>query len=288
MDQAVSPQTATPNLYSGVFDGYRALRLVEEQVAFGPRYYGADGHLAVQAWIAADLRSKDWSVTFQNDEIDGLPVTNILAERGTGKEDHWVLIGTHYDTRPISDSEQDESLSRTPVPGANDGASGVAVLLELARVLPKKENVQVTLAFFDAEDSGGIANFDWGMGSSAFVASNSENLPDQVIIVDMVGDADQQIYLEKNSNPFLAGEIWALAADLGVGTFYFEEKFAMIDDHTPFVSAGVPTALIIDFDYPAWHTTGDTMDKISAESLENVGKVLVKWLIQTDVNLQDD
>jgi Zn-dependent M28 family amino/carboxypeptidase len=143
--------------------------------------------------------------------------------------------------------------------------------------MPTFDHLDVQLVLFDAEDGGRINGGDWIVGSTYF-AEQMDHEPDAVIVVDMIGDADQAIYLEKNSDPFLAAEIWGTAEDLGVDTFIFEEKYSMLDDHTPFVSLGIPSVLLIDFDYPYWHTTADTLDKISSESLQNVGDVLLEWL----------
>jgi len=154
----------------------------------------------------------------------------------------------------------------------------VAVLLELARTLPE-ETQPVWLVFFDAEDNGNIEGWDWILGSRAF-AEEIPIEPRAVVIVDMIGDADLNIYLEKNSNIAIRTEIWSTAEALGYGDkFINEEKFSMLDDHTPFLEAGIPAVDIIDFDYPYWHTTQDTPDKVSAESLHAVGDTLYNWIV---------
>jgi len=186
-------------------------------------------------------------------------------------------LGAHYDCRIYADHDPDLSKRKQAVLGANDGASGVAVLLELARSIPK-ESASIWLVFFDAEDNGNIPGWDWILGSRAFV-EGYEIAPQAVVIVDMIGDADLNIYKEKNSNPELTAEIWAQAAELGYeDVFIPEEKWGMLDDHTPFLEAGIPAMDIIDFDYPYWHTTADTTDKISAQSLQAVGDTILGWL----------
>jgi Zn-dependent M28 family amino/carboxypeptidase len=178
-----------------------------------------------------------------------------------------------------ADNDPDPAQHTNPVPGANDGASGVAVLLELARSLPE-ETVPVWLVFFDAEDNGRIEGWDWILGSREFVANNPVQ-PRAAIIVDMIGDADLNIYQELNSNPELTDEIWAIASELGYESKFIPEyKHSMLDDHTPFVQAGIPAVDIIDFDYPYWHTVQDTPDKVSAESLDAVGETLFAWAMQ--------
>ena len=162
-----------------------------------------------------------------------------------------------------------------PVPGANDGASGVAVLLELARALDKtKLENEVWLVFFDAEDNGRLDGWQFIAGSSYFAQQLTEK-PAAVIIADMIGDADQQIYKEQNSTPWLVEQVWGIAKELGYeGYFLPTAKYSMLDDHTPFLRKGIPAVDLIDFDYPYWHTTEDTADKVSAASLARVGRVL--------------
>jgi Zn-dependent M28 family amino/carboxypeptidase len=163
--------------------------------------------------------------------------------------------------------------------GANDGASGVGVLLELARSLDRsKLNNEVWLAFFDAEDNGGLDGWEFIAGSQ-YMAQNLKTMPQAVIVVDMVGDADQQIYKERNSSPALQDRLWAIAAKLGYEKYFIPTyKHAMVDDHTPFLQKGILAADIIDFDYPYWHTTQDTADKVAPASLERVGRVLKTFL----------
>jgi Zn-dependent M28 family amino/carboxypeptidase len=165
-----------------------------------------------------------------------------------------------------------------PVPGANDGASGVAVLLELARTLPP-DTVPVQLVFFDAEDNGNLPNWEWILGSRAYVSLLTYQ-PRAVVIVDMVGDSDLNIYREQNSSPDLTGEVWAQAAELGYSEYFHDqEKYSILDDHTPFLESGITAIDIIDFDYPYWHTSEDTADKVSPASLEVVGKTLWHWIV---------
>ncbi len=257
------------------FDGQRALADVEAQVAFGPRTPGSSGHAQVQEWMRAELSGAGWESRVQSAERLGHPIQNVIAYRGN--EAPSIIIGAHYDTRMVADNDPDPAKKLEPVPGANDGASGVAVLLELARVLPEN-TVPVWLVFFDAEDNGRIEGWDWILGSQAFV-EELEHRPEAAVIVDMIGDADQNIYIERNSNPALVDEIWGIAAELGFqDSFISTPKYSMTDDHTPFLQAGIPAVDIIDFDYPYWHTTADTVDKVSAESLEAVGRTLQEWI----------
>ncbi len=259
------------------FDGSRAYEDVKAQVALGARTPGSQGHTQVQELIRTELESAGWIVMFQDSERLGHPIRNIIAKRNDDAPQ--IILGAHYDTRFVADNDPDVSKRGEPVPGANDGASGVAVLLELARSLPK-DSVAAWLVFFDTEDNGRIEGWDWILGSRAF-AEEIKIQPRAVVIVDMIGDADLNIYLERNSDQTIRAEIWSTAAKLGYSDkFINQEKFSMEDDHTPFLEAGIPAVDIIDFDYPYWHTTQDTADKVSAESLGVVGDTLWHWVAE--------
>ena len=258
------------------FDSSRAYADVQTQVAFGPRMPGSAGHAQVREWMRAELESAGWQVEVHESERMGHPIYNIITKRNA--EPPQIILGAHYDTRFFADNDPDLTKRTEPVPGANDGASGVAVLLELARSLPK-DTPPIWLVFFDTEDNGRIEGWDWILGSRAFAEEIPIN-PRAVVIVDMIGDADLNIYLEKNSNVAIRTEIWSMAASLGYGdVFINEEKFSMLDDHTPFLEKNIPAVDIIDFDYPYWHTTQDTPDKVSAESLHAVGDTLWHWVV---------
>jgi Peptidase family M28 len=253
-----------------IFNGERALADVEAQVAFGTRTVGSAGHAQVLEWMRTELSAAGWDSRVQSAEMLGHPIQNVIASRS--EEPPKIIFAAHYDTRIIADNDPDTTKRQEPVPGANDGASGVAVLLELARVLPS-DSVPVWLVFFDTEDNGRIQGWDWILGSKAFVADLDTN-PEAVVVIDMIGDTNLNIYKERNSNQKLVDEIWAVAASLGYEQFFIPElKYSMLDDHTPFLQAGIPAVDIIDFDYPFWHTTQDTVDKISAKSLEVVGTI---------------
>ncbi|MBN2387717.1 MAG: M28 family peptidase [Anaerolineales bacterium] len=257
------------------FDGQQAYADVVTQVAFGPRTPGSPAHAQAIAWIRAELEQAGWQVAVQETTVGGHPIRNILASRSD--EPPQVILGAHYDSRLLADRDPGPGQIE-PVPGANDGASGVAVLLELARSLPE-DTVPVWLVFFDAEDNGQIGDWEWIMGSRVFAASLTVR-PQAVVIVDMIGDADLNIYYERNSAPDLAAEIWGQAAALGYREQFIPEyRYSILDDHIPFLDLGLPAVDIIDFDYPYWHTTADTPDKVSAESLQVVGETLWHWIV---------
>lgn len=267
------------------FNGASALSDVEYQMQLGPRTAGSQAHRQTGDWIMQQLRIAGWQVAAQETIFDNgagvkRPVRNIIAKWGEGRP--WLVLGAHYDSRLEADHDPDETLRKTPVPGANDGASGVAALMELGRVLPSHAAElryrQVWLVFFDAEDNGNLPGWDWILGSQAFVASLTDK-PDAAVIVDMIGDKKLKIFIEKNSDQALAQEIWGAAERLGYGKYMPNQaKYQILDDHLPFLQAGIPAVDIIDFDYPPWHTTADTLDKVSANSLEVVGKTLLSWM----------
>jgi Zn-dependent M28 family amino/carboxypeptidase len=267
--------TATPE-YPDLFSGELALEHVKKQVDFGPRTPGSKSHQQTIEWITENLEQTGWEVTIQETSLMGNPVKNIIGRRS--RNEPYILIGAHYDSRFIADRDPDPANQLLPVPGANDGASGVAVLIELARVLPKELPMTTWLVFFDAEDNGNIPGWDWILGSRAFV-EEIEPKPEAVVIIDMIGDADLQVYIERNSDPSLSQDIWTQAAILGYDDVFVPEiKHGILDDHSPFLNAGIPAALVIDFDYPYWHTINDTTDKVSEDSLQVIGDVLQAWL----------
>lgn len=270
---------ALPRLQSGqqtFFDGQRALKDVAYQLNLGPRTPGSDAHQQTTDWISAELKINGWAVDIQTGNIQGHPYQNIIGKRGSSNSA--IILGAHYDTRLVADQDPDPAKRTLPVPGANDGASGVAVLIELARTLPSNISSSVWLVFFDIEDQGDIPGWDWILGSQAF-ANSITTPPQAVVVVDMIGDANLNIYKEKTSNADLVKQIWDTAAEAGYsGQFIAQEKYSMLDDHTPFLQRGYAAADLIDFDYPYWHTTADTLDKVSAESLKVVGDTLSNWV----------
>ncbi|MEN4013278.1 MAG: M28 family peptidase [Chloroflexota bacterium] len=260
------------------FDGERAFQDIEVQMSFGPRTPGSDGHQRTIEYILSQTRAAGWDAELHQSIRLGHPIKNVIARRNNGGPQ--IILAAHYDTRFISDHDPDPAQRGLPVPGANDGASGVGVLLELARSLPEDLPLDLWLVFFDAEDQGNIAGWDWILGSRAFVEERMEQ-PEAVVVVDMIGDADLNIFYERNSDPALSQKIWQIAAQLGYqNAFIPEYKYTILDDHIPFIERGIKAIVIIDFDYPYWHTRQDTLDKVSAESLEQVGETLHHWLIE--------
>jgi glutaminyl-peptide cyclotransferase len=258
------------------FSGKTAFEHVEAQMMLGPRPTGSAAGQATGDYIIAQLKKFGWTTEEQRFDYRATGIRNIIGRKGKGPA---MILGAHYDTRRRAD--QDKVNPTAPVPGADDGASGVAVLLELARSLDaSKLRNQVWLAFFDAEDNGDLDGWEWTVGSG-YMAQHLTVKPEVVIVVDMIGDADQQIYYDRSSNTQWNERIWKTAAQLGYDKYLIPQpKWAMFDDHTPFAQQSIPAVDIIDFDYPYWHTTADTSDKLSPDSLERVGRTLQVLLEQ--------
>ncbi len=279
--------TATP--VPKVFDGARAYQDVLAQMKIGFRPTGSAGDRATGDYIIAQTKQAGWKTETQEFTFRGLPIRNVIAKAAEGKGPI-IIVGAHYDSRLIAD--QDKQNPTAPMPGANDGGSGVAVLLELARTLDtSKLKNEIWLAFFDAADNGDISGcivtpgagcdatpWPWSVGA-AYVAEHVPSKPYAMILLDMIGDMEQDIYYEQNSDVELQKQIWGIAAKLGyTRQFIPQNKWSMEDDHTPFLERGIRAVDMIDFDYPYWHTTQDTADKVSADSLERVGRVMKVWL----------
>jgi len=261
------------------FDGESAYAYANSQVEFGPRTPGSEAHQKSIELITEELESFGWTVDIQSEELNGYLIQNVIGKYPTITAEPWIIIGAHYDSRFYANKDTNIANQLKPVLGANDGASGVAVLLELARVLPPDLNKNLWFVFFDAEDQGNIDGWDWILGSRSFVKT-LENKPDAVVILDMIGDKDLNVYFERNSDVNLQKEIWDIAANLGYGEFFIPEfRYSILDDHIPFIENEMIAIDIIDFDYPYWHTSQDTIDKLSPESLEIIGKTIYHWLL---------
>ena len=268
-----------------VFDESSAWEFLLAQEAIGFRYPGTAEHLETQDFIENHFSElAEWTFAKQTFEYNGVNLSNLIVEKEGLNTTNWIILGAHYDTRAKAD--HDPVNTSAPVMGANDGASGVAVLMELARILADKTlNSSIRLIFIDGEDqgSGGMIGWDWIVGSNYYVDSLSESEKNEIecfILLDMIGDENLNIHWEKNSNVGLREEIWLAADALGHVEFIQGEKYRMIDDHVPFIQAGIPAVDIIDFDYPYWHTRNDTSDHCSAASLQAVGQTVEKWLIE--------
>ncbi len=265
-----------------VFDGERAYDDLVAQCEFGPRYPGSEGHAAVREWLAARLgeSADDVGLQWFTYEWTGgeLELCNIVASYHPELRER-VLLAAHWDTRSVAERDPDPARREEPILGANDGASGVAVLLELGRmVAAQPPNVGVDIVLFDAEDGGDEGGLGaWCIGSSYYARNLGAYCPRYAIVVDMVGDCDLEIPREPYSQsaaPELMELVWSSAGRLGVTAFADRTGTAIYDDHVPLAQAGLAVIDLIDLDYPYWHTVEDTPDKCCAESLSDVGRVV--------------
>ncbi|MBE0557686.1 MAG: M28 family peptidase, partial [Proteobacteria bacterium] len=280
------------------FDANRAFDILVAQTEYGPRSPGSSGHRKCLDFLASTLRGFTDSISLLPFSVTAAGVshygTNIFARFGEGNVGR-ILLSAHWDTRPSADQETDPRNHATPILGANDGASGVAVLLEIASLLKSSPPpVGVDIVLFDLEDSGtpGIPD-SWSIGARDFAQNHLRvSRYSFGINVDMVGDAELEIRREGNSE-FHAGPIldrvFSTARLLGIPEFVDEPGPEVTDDHMPLIEAGLPTIDLIDFDYPDasnsyWHTLQDTPDKCSPQSLGAVGTVLLHIIYATKAN----
>lgn len=274
-------------VHTPIFNGENAYDYLTGQCDFGPRPPGSDNLSLCRQYIIDTLKSFNWNVTLQNFTYMNTECYNIIATWNETTNSS-IILGAHYDTRPEASADPD-LLNRTkPILGANDGASGTAVLMELARVLPVANRSRVELVFFDAEDSGGIDGWNWIRGSVHYVSVlDTERIESisAMILVDMIGDAALYLPKEGSSTPSLQNLIWSIAANLGYSTTFVDTPATSIyDDHRPFLDAGIPAVDIIHVPFPSyWHTLADTPDKCSAESLEIVGRVLEVFVVDGEI-----
>ena len=266
------------------FDGAAALRHVERLVAIGPRVAGTPGGVKAREYIVGELRKlKGVQVQvrpFQAETPHGtLAMANVVA-MVPGKRPDVVMLAGHYDTKLYTEFR---------FVGANDGGSSAALLLELARRLAAgPRDYTYWLVWFDGEE----ARVTWTdrdslYGSRRLAAdlAAARQLPRAMILVDMIGDRELQIRREAHSAGWLTEIIWETAARLGHGRHFVRDSLPVEDDHVPFLRLGVPATLLIDFDFPAWHTAEDTLDKVSAASLAIVGQVVLESLPSVEHHL---
>jgi Zn-dependent M28 family amino/carboxypeptidase len=268
------------------FNGTAAYNYAKAQVDFGPRVPGTPAAKQAGDWIIRQMRARADTVIVQSftyTTADGkkLPLRNILA-RFRPELSERVLYLTHWDSRPISESAATEAERKMPVPGANDGASGVGMFIALGDVLKKtKPNVGVDLLFTDGEDYGkfGPPEVDVLIGAKYFATHlpSPGYKPLYGVLWDMIGDKDLRIPYEMLSfqqAPEVVSRVWQTAADLGHGDVFVQESGGDVtDDHIPLLNVGLRVIDVIDLTYPPHHTPQDTMDKISAKSLAIVGDV---------------
>ncbi|MCE7737277.1 MAG: M28 family peptidase [Candidatus Heimdallarchaeota archaeon] len=274
---------------------------LQDQIDLGPRIPGTQASLDFSTWLHDTVNSTKWQITTQNYTISDIELRNYwITKAGEPITDYpEYIIGAHYDSRLHADKECGKSTDCAPVPGANDGASGVAGILELMKHIPDELASHIGFVLFDAEDQGGLTlnNDLWGWiwGSEYFVDQMSTEQIDATkafVLFDMIADDDFRLPFEPNSDSNLVAEIWGMADQLGYGSIFVEEPgTGLIDDHIPFRNVGIPSIDIIDFTYPEHHTTLDDMDHVSEVSVAIVVDVILAWLIldvATTLSLTND
>lgn len=279
------------------FNGDSAYRYVKEQVAFGARVPNTVAHKKTGDYLVSELKRRGANVIEQNMNLVAydntvLNARNIIGEFNTDEEKR-ILFIAHWDSRPWADNDPDKSKHKQPVMGANDGASGVGVLLELARIMSlNNPNIGVDIIFVDAEDWGDSSGtYDsentWALGTQYWTENmHRENYkPLFGVLLDMVGAANARFYKEYYSMsyaPQITNIVWDIAGKSGYSAYFINKPgMAVTDDHLFINKAGIPCIDIIDHNggnsigfFPGWHTSYDTMDNISAETLKAVGQTI--------------
>ena len=276
------------------FDEDHAFEYLVAQCDFGPRNPGSEGYYACLDFIINELDQSADDIILQDFRYreqryrKRYDLQNIIA-RFNPDASFQTIISAHWDTRPWADSEDNRRDRNQPIIGANDGASGVAVLLELAKIMGETPPpIGVNLVFFDGEDLGVPGeNETYCQGSRYFAKNLPIPRPNEAINLDMIGDKQLHIPVEKYSleyNPNLVRYLWGRADDMGLDAFDITPQYAIYDDHVPLHEiAGIPAIDLIDFKYPNpyanfWHTMNDVPENCSAESLEQVGKLMVDYI----------
>ncbi len=293
---ACADEPAGPTPGRPAFRGEVALALVQEQVGFGPRVPGTEGHARQLDWMIARLDSLAPDVqadTFAHRTTAGeaLTLTNVLA-RFRPEESRRILLLAHWDTRPRADAEEDPARQALPIPGANDGASGTAVLLHLAELLAEQPPpLGVDLLLVDGEDYGPGLD-DMLLGAKRYAERHAETkergepVPLYGVLLDMVGGTDETFPVEGYSAQYalpVVRKLRTAASRLGLAETFPERVASGVgDDHVPLIEAGLPTANVFGFDYwqvkAYWHTLEDTPDKVSAVTLGRVGEVVTELI----------
>lgn len=278
---------ATATFSKTTFDGELALAHIVNQVSFGPR---APGNPAAKQqtirYIEQTLAPLSDRLIIQRFEHRGLSGANLWASiKGTSSiSGARIMLGAHWDTRPQADKDRSPKLRNLPIAGANDGGSGVAALLELARVFASSPPpVTLDLVFFDLEDMGHIDDLPYSIGAREFIAKNPFYRPSAGIVLDMICASTLSIPREAYSQS-QAGElmdkVWAIAKQQNSTVFKDSPGKHIIDDHLPFLMAGIKVIDLIHYPFPDhWHTSADTVDKCSSDSLQQVGDVVQQFIV---------
>jgi len=268
-----------------------AWKYLKTLTGFGPRNFGSAGYFKtidlikkVGAEFADEVDVQTFA--FLKSDRTVLKMSNIRLEFEGTRKGPAILIGAHFDTRPFADEESRPALKSRPILGANDGGSGTAVVLALARYLKNnRDRRPVELVFFDGEDYGIKGSGENLLGSTYYANQLRQTKRDEwpycVIIIDMVGDRKLEIFKETHSiksASWLVDLIYGTAEKMSMAQFQNKTKYTIFDDHYPFIGLGVPSVVLIDFDYPFWHKLTDTLDKCSPESMFSVFQVMTAVL----------
>lgn len=274
------------------FSADSAYANVARQVAFGPRIANSKAHEECAAWLASELRRHGAdSIILQQTDLEGFgPMVNIMG-RYNPQAQRRILLLAHWDSRPTADEDPDPKNHNKPIDGANDGASGVGVLLELGRLFSEnRPEIGVDLLFVDAEDAGTEGDPDsWARGAQYFVKNIPQPAPVYAILLDMVGGRGAVFPTELYSDIYahsLVSRIWTLASKLGMGNRFPDVPGgAVTDDHLPLLLAGISTVDIIETNNPqtgsfnpTWHTLSDNIENIDRETLGDVGQLLTTFI----------
>lgn len=283
---------------SPVFNADSAFTHIKTQTDFGPRVSGTEGNRKCREWIASKMRQYGAdTVIMQSADLkafnnDRFTAVNVFARLNTAADARILLIA-HYDTRPWADEDPDPANRDKPIPGANDGGSGVAVLIEIARQISlEKPDVGVDLLFVDAEDYGNSGSPDessWALGTQYWVKHmpyDRKQLPRFGILLDIVGGLNAKFYREYHSELYASHintKVWTTARACGFASRFVNEKYgAVTDDHIHINAAGIPCINIIECNNPAtgsfpptWHTLADDINSIDRESLRAVGTTVI-------------
>ncbi len=294
------------------YSGENALDAVSKQMEFGPRILGTPQNALVQDWLIAELQSAGWYPVRQEFyvpvPVDDMPPTTVFTTTATSDSsgDLTMVTGnniiaisttitdtnqpvgwlvTRYDTRLWADRDPDPANQQLPVPGANGGASGPALLVQLAHTINRSATGhRICLVLLDGEANQGLPGWGEMTGIDYYLQGLTDHLspcrdPRFAVVLDLVGGENQLIYMEQNSNASLNSAIWRFAAELGYDdVFIDEQKWEIPGAHEALIANGIPTAVLIDYEYPHRATTEDTIDKLSADSFTSIGETLTTWL----------
>jgi len=280
------------------FDGKYAFSVVEKQVSFGPRVPNTKSHLQCKEYLIAELSLYADTIIIQsfedNIEDEKVQLFNIIARFNGDDQSKVLLLGAHWDSRPLADEDPIPAKASKSFDAANDGGSGVGVLVSLAKSLKaEKPPTTIDIVLFDGEDLGLHGSYEYFCRGSKYYAQHLSPLhrPTAVIILDLVGDKEAQFSIEGNSNrsaPNIVRKLWEIGTEVGNGTFVNQIGNDIYDDHIPFIEIGIPSVDIIDSELVGnrafnkrrryWHTSNDTMVNIGESTLEGVGKTILTFI----------